>query len=308
MNIRDFKYLVAIADHCHFGKAADACFVSQPALSMQIKKLESSLGVKLIERNNKLTFLTEIGKMIATQARDLLQQVDAIKEIAKLASDPFRGECHLGIIPTLAPYLLPHIIPGITQKWPNLKIYLTEEQTGNLVTKLKQGRLDAALLGLPIIDDDFDSLPLFKEELKLALPEDHPLANRKQIRNTDLEEKALLLLEDGHCLRDQILALCQSVNAFADKSFQATSLETLRYMVASKVGITLMPNLSCRQDNGICYVPFSSPQPARTIGIIWRASSTKKVLFENLIDHIRHLLSSLSTVKVMKTPLRCLNK
>lgn len=308
MNIRDFKYLVAIADHCHFGKAASACFVSQPALSMQIKKLENSLGIKLIERTNKLTFLTETGKLIATQARDLLHQVDVIKEIAKLAGDPFSSECHLGIIPTLAPYLLPYIIPGITQKWPNLKIYLTEEQTGNLITKLKQGRLDAALLGLPIVDEEFDALPLFKEELRLALPESHPLAKRKYIRNIDLEKKALLLLEDGHCLRDQILALCQSVNAFADISFQATSLETLRYMVASKVGITLMPNLACRQRDGICYLPFSAPQPKRTIGIIWRTTSTKKILLENLIERIRQLLSKQQAVKVMHTPLRCLNK
>ena len=253
MNIRDLQYLIAIADHCHFGKAAEACFVSQPALSMQLKKLESTLGVQLIERSSKFILLTEAGKLITEHARDIICRVDTVKAIAKQSKDPLSGELRLGVIPTLAPYLLPYIIPGLSKSLPNLKIFLIEQQTEQLVDKLKQGKIDSALIGLPTSDDDHVTLPLFEEELLLAVPENHPLANRKRVKYSDLADKVLLLLEDGHCLRDQALSLCHATNASADKSFQATSLETLRHMVASKAGITLMPNLSIRKNDGICY-------------------------------------------------------
>jgi LysR family hydrogen peroxide-inducible transcriptional activator len=305
MNIRDLKYLVSVADHCHFGKAAEACFVSQPALSMQIKKLEDTLGVQLIERTSKKIFLTEIGKLVTQQARDILFRVEAMREIANLARDPFCGELHLGVIPTLAPYLLPYIIPGLSKIFPKLTIYLAEETTSNLLIKVSQGKLDGALLALPLVDEDFFALPLFEEEFVLAIPPNHPLAKRKIAKLSDLENKTLLLLEDGHCLRDQALTVCHRVNASESKSFRATSLETLRHMVASKAGITLMPKLACRSNDSVCYLPFNSPKPMRTIGMIWRPTTAKKILLESIVNQIRKLMIKQKIVRVIYTPIVC---
>ncbi len=304
MNIKDLKYLVAIADHSHFGKAAAACFVSQPALSMQIKKLENFLDVQLIERN-KSALLTDVGKLITEQARDILCRVDAIKQMARQAKDPFGGELRLGVIPTLGAYLLPHIIPGLSKIFPKLTIYLVEEKTHTLIDKLKNGKLDGALFGLPILEEDFMALPLFAEEILLAVPSNHPFAKRSKIKYSDLENKTLLLLEDGHCLRDQALSLCHSMHASVDTVFQATSLETLRYMIASKTGITLMPKLACKNNEGICYIPFNLPKPVRTIGMIWRPSSAKKILLENMVVHIRKLLGKKQIVKILNTSIIC---
>lgn len=286
MNIRDLKYLIAVADHNHFGRAAEACFVSQPALSMQIKKLEESLGVHLIERSNKQIFFTEIGQVVVQQARDILYRVENLQEIAKQSKDPFCGELHLGIIPTLSPYLLPLIIPELSTLFPKLTLYLVEETTLNLLSKLNEGKIDAALLALPI-EGDFSVHPLFDEEFFLAIPLEHQLAKQKVVNYSNLENKTLLLLEDGHCLRQQALAVCHKANASESKKFRATSLETLRHMVAAGVGITLMPKLSCRSNDQVCYLPFESPIPMRTIGLIWRKSTTKKILLEHLVDKIK---------------------
>jgi LysR family hydrogen peroxide-inducible transcriptional activator len=305
MNIRDLRYLIAIADHQHFGRAAESCFVSQPALSMQLKKLESSLGVQLIERNSKFVLLTDVGKAITEQATEILHRVDSLKDFAKQARDPFSGEVHLGVIPTLAPYLLPYIIPEIVKLYPKLKIFLVEQQTEQLTNKLKNGKLDAALFGLPVVENDFSALPLFDEELLLAVHKSHALSKRKFIRHTDLSQKVLLLLEDGHCLRDQVLSLCHIVNATPDKSFQATSLETLRHMVASKVGMTLMPKLACRENDDLHYLSFATPRPTRTVGLIWRQSSAKSILFEHLTMAIKKILSKKKLVKVINTSLIC---
>ncbi|MDI1351501.1 MAG: DNA-binding transcriptional regulator OxyR [bacterium] len=288
MNIRDLKYLVAVADHNHFGKAAEECFVSQPALSMQIKKLEESLGVLLIERTNKRIFFTEIGKLIVQQARDILYRVESLQEVANQSKDPFCGELHLGIIPTLAPYLLPLIIPGLSTLFPQLTLYLVEDTTLTLLTTLNEGKLDGALLALPI-EGDFVVHSLFDEEFVLAVPLGHPLAKQKIANFSDLENKTLLLLEDGHCLRDQALAVCRRAHASESKKFRATSLETLRHMVAAGVGITLLPKLSCRSNDGVCYLPFTSPIPMRTIGLIWRGSAAKKILLEHLVGHIKNV-------------------
>lgn len=288
MNIRDFKYLIAISDYGHFGKAAEACFVSQPALSMQIKKLEETLGVVLIERDNKHIYFTEIGKLIVQQAREIIERVDSIQHIAAQSKDPFCSDLHIGIIPTLAPYLLPLIIPNLSKLYPKLNLYLIEDITPNLVTKLMEGKLDAALLALPI-DSNLVAIPLFEEDFLLATPCNHPLSKYKTIHLADLENKTLLLLEEGHCLRDQALAVCNKAQASEANTFRATSLETLRHMVASGVGMTLLPKLACRGNDGVCYIPFSSPTPHRTIGIIWRKSSSKKILLEKLSDQIKNL-------------------
>lgn len=305
MNIRDLKYLVAIADHNHFGLAAEACFVTQPALSMQIKKLETHLGVQLIERTSKSARLTEVGKLMTEHARDILYRVETMKEYAKLANDPFSGELHLGVIPTLAPYLLPHIFPGLAKIFPNLTIFLVEDQTAYLLTKLKEGKLDAVLVGLPPTVKDFVSSPLFEEEFLLATPPNHPLSKRKSIRISDLENKVLLLLEDGHCMRDLALELCYRAKATESKGFRATSLETLRHMVASNAGITLMPKLASKPNDGIAYVPFNADKPSRIIGIIWRPSSPRKILLEKMTEKIRKLLLKQKSVRVINTPVLC---
>lgn len=305
MNLRDLTYLVAIADHCHFGKAAQACFVSQPALSMQIKKLEDTLGIQLIERTHKNIFLTEIGKIITEHARDILDRVETMRELANLAKDPFCGKLHLGVIPTLAPYLLPHIIPSLSKIFPKLTIYLIEETTLNLLERLEKRKIDAALLSLPLTHENFVSSPLFEEEFVLAVPPNHLLTKQKTVKLSDLENKTLLLLEDAHCLREQTLAVCHRVNASESKSFQATSLETLRHMVASGVGITLIPKLACRSNDNVCYLPFSSSKPMRTIGMIWRSSTAKKILLENIVKEIRKLMRKQKKVKVINTPILC---
>lgn len=305
MNIRDLKYLVAIADHQHFGQAASACFVSQPALSMQLKKLESVLGVQLIERTTKSAMLTDAGKIVTEQARDILYRVDAMKASAKQASDPFSGDIHLGIIPTLAPYLLPQIIPGLSKLFPKLTIYLVEDQTSHLLEKLNKGKLDGALLALPVLTEDFASLPLFEEEFLLAVPSSHNLSKRKSARLSDLENKVLLLLEDGHCMRDQALQVCHQAKASEAKSFHATSLETLRHMVAANVGITLIPGLAQQSRDGVHYLPFNTPKPSRIIGLTWRPSSAKTLLLEHIVKSIRTLMKKNSSVKVINTPFTC---
>lgn len=289
MNTRDLKYLVALADLRHFGKAALACFVSQPALSMQIKKLEESLGVQLLERTNKSVMLTAIGSNIAERARFILSQIEEMRDTAKLAKDPYTGELKLGIIPTLAPYLLPHIIPVLSKKFPKLSFYLVEEQTHLLVKKLKEGNLDAAILALPVTEADLMSALLFEEDFLLAVPNNHPFANKKIIKSTDLANKNLLLLEDGHCMREQALAFCHRIQATETQNFRATSLETLRHMTAAGVGITLMPKLACRTDDGISYLSFGKPKPTRSIGLCWRASTAKKILLEDLASQIKKI-------------------
>lgn len=298
MNLRDLKYLVALVDYRHFGKAAAVCFVSQPALSIQIKKLENYLGVQLVERTNKSVLLTEIGVSLAEQARQILSQVEELKETAKLSKDPYSGELKIGIIPTLAPYLLPYIMQTLSSAFPKLKIYLVEEQTTSLVEKLKKGKLDASILALPIIEAGFVISPLFEEEFMLAVPHNHPLSKRKTIRHAELANKNLLLLEDGHCLREQALAVCHIAKAHESKSFNATSLETLRHMVASGTGMTLIPKLACKSNDGIAYLAFNHPRPLREIGILWRSSSAKEKLLNDVANSIRRKMENQKILKI----------
>ncbi len=299
MNIRDLKYLVALADHGHFGKAADACFVSQPALSMQIMKLEESLGIKLLERTNKSVLLTDHGIIIVERARHILNQIEEVREIAKSAKDPYSGELKIGVFPTLAPYLLPLIIPQLSKAYPNLTFYLIEEQTAVLIEQLKQGKLHAALLAHPVMEKSFKNTLLFEEEFLLAAPIAHPLAKLKSVKQKDLDNKNLLLLEEGHCMRDQALALCHRMQASENQNFRATSLETLRHMVSAGVGITLMPKLACSASDTISYVPFSASKPTRSIGIYWRATTAKGALLENITIKIKSILAKQKTMSVM---------
>lgn len=297
MNIRDLKYLVALADHNHFGKAASASFVSQPALSMQIMKLEKSLGIKLLERTNKSVLLTDHGAVIVERAREILKQVDEIREIAKAAQDPYAGELKIGIIPTLAPYLLPLIIPKLSKIYPKLSIYLVEGQTAILIDQLKQGKLHAAFLAHPFMEKGFSSSLLFQEQFLLAASVAHPFAKLKSIKQKDLDNQQLLLLEEGHCMRDQALALCHKMQASETQNFRASSLETLRHMVSAGIGITLLPRLACHEGASISYIPFSAPKPTRSIALYWRNLTAKEPLLLDLVIQIKSILKKTKRVK-----------
>ncbi|RZA31132.1 MAG: LysR family transcriptional regulator, partial [Lysobacteraceae bacterium] len=244
MNLRDLKYLLALADHKHFGRAAAACFVSQPTLSTQIKKLEEELGVSLVERAPRKVMLTPAGLAAAERARRIVAEVEQMKEAARRSQDPEAGSVRLGLFPTLGPYLLPHVIPRIRARFPNLELLLVEEKSDVLLSRLHDGKLDAALLALPVHDEQLHSQFLFEEPFVLAVPEHHPLAARGSLGLSELNDQKLLLLEDGHCLREQALEVCRLSGANEKSEFRATSLETLRQMVAANGGITLLPILA----------------------------------------------------------------
>ena len=283
MNLRDLQYLVAVADQQHFGKAAQHCHVSQPTLSMQLKKLEEYLGVQLFERTNKQVMITPAGEEIAERARKVLQGAQEIREIAKTSQDPLAGEFRLGAFPTLAPYFLPQVAPAIARKLPKLKLLLVEEKTEQLLDKLKAGTLDAALVALPVEEEGFGSTPLFDDPFLLAVPLSHPLAKHKHVNQSDLRGEQLLLLEEGHCLRNQALEVCSLIGTSEQQDFRATSLETLRQMVVTGVGITLIPKLAMKKNDGIAYVPFAKLGVSRTIGLVWRKTSAKKSCIEAMI-------------------------
>ena len=299
MNIRDLEYLVAIAKYSHFGKAAEACFVSQPALSIQIQKMEKYLGVKLLERSNKQVKLTESGVIIAEQASKIVEQVKELRDVAQAAKDPFKGNLVLGIFPTLAPYLLPKIISGITERYPGLTLHLLEEKTEILIEKLKTGKIHAAILALPINIPGTEIHPIFKEDFLLAIPYHHPFAKKQSINIKSLNEKELLLLEEGHCMRDQMMAFCQKVNAIEKTNFRATSLEVLRHMVFSGSGITLMPYLATEKCTLLKYVSMASPTPNRTLCMVWRKTCLKKFLLLDLVKSIKNILRKNKSIQVL---------
>ncbi|AKS42119.1 LysR substrate-binding domain-containing protein [Wenzhouxiangella marina] len=277
MNLRALHYLVTLADVRHFSKAAEQCYVSQPTLSTQIRKLEEELDVQLVERAPRQVMLTRVGEEIVERARAVLGEVDAIRAIARRSRDPHSGTLRLGIFPTLAPYLLPHVIPRMRQDYPRLTLRLFEEKTEDILAMLEQGRLDAGVLALPVHDDQLVSRVLFEEPFVVAMPESHPLASKRSIDMSDLESAELLLLEDGHCLRDQALEVCQMSGAHEKLDFHATSMETLRQMVAANTGITLMPTLAVKPPvaptENLLIRPFTRPGPKRTIAMVWRKSS-----------------------------------
>ena len=244
MNLRDLEYLVAVADLKHFRKAAERCFVSQPTLSAQLKKLEEYLGVQLIERSQRQVSLTYAGTAVVEHARQVLFEVKAIKEKSQQLSDPLEGPMHIGLIPTVAPYLLPLIVAPLKKAFPQMSLYLHEGQTHHLVQQLADGEIDAAILALPIHHDAFSNLSLYRESFSLAVYKQHPLAKLKQVKPEDLSGHEISLLAEGHCLRDQALDVCHRGGASDIGSFSATSLETLRYMVEAQEAITLIPQLA----------------------------------------------------------------
>ena len=277
MNLRDLHYLVTLADLRHFGKAAQACFVSQPTLSTQIKKLEDELGVALIERAPRKVMLTPAGQEAVQRARRIVAEVDEMKQAARRSRDPEAGSLRLGVFPTVGPYLLPHVVAPLHARFPQLELLLVEEKSDVLLQRLRDGKLDAALLALPLHDEQLHTQFLFEEPFLFAAPRNHPLAKQRSMTMDALGHETLLLLEDGHCLRDQALDVCRLSGAQEKSGFRATSLETLRQMVAAGVGVTLLPALSVHApiaaSPNIQLIPFRAPVPSRNIALVWRKSS-----------------------------------
>lgn len=286
MNLRDLNYLVAVAEYRHFGKAAEACFVSQPTLSAQLIKLEAALGVKIFERSNRQILITPIGKQLVTQAQNILREINYFHELAKNTKDPLIGEFRLGIIPTVGPYLLPYILPTIKKHLPQLKILLHEDKTTHILEGLKQGKLDAVILAIPVPADGCKVKKLFQEPFLVAMPKNHRLANKKLLEIKDLKNENLLLLEDGHCLREQALDICHFTQLRENAGFYATNLETLQHLVAAGNGITLLPALAATKNNQIVVKPLAQQKASRTIGMLWRKQSRRAQCCQMIADMI----------------------
>lgn len=294
MTLRDLQYLLAVEQTRHFHKAAEQCFVSQPTLSGQIKKLEQELGVQLIERTNRRVNMTEVGMQVVKQARQVFSDVDVIKNIVQSYQDPLEGDMRVGLIPTIAPYLLPVIMPTLNKTFPKLKLWLYEYQTHILLEKLEQGNLDMLILALPVEKHSFNELELFREPFRLAVGRGTKLAKRKHINLGDIAKDEILVLEEGHCLRGHVLDICHLSGARKASPFQATSLETLRHMIGEGVGMTLIPELAVpektRQKDPVQYIEFSDPKPNRRIGMLFRKNSYREIVFEKMAEQIRSAL------------------
>ncbi|HUG98818.1 MAG TPA: LysR substrate-binding domain-containing protein [Gammaproteobacteria bacterium] len=293
LSLRALGYLVALAETRHFGKAAERCFVSQPTLSAQLKKMEDQLGVQLVERGQQVR-LTDIGERVVERARRVLDEAREIEELARNFQDPLAGELRIGLIPTVGPYLLPHIASPLRDRFPRLKLLLLEHQTHRLVELLKSGDIDVGILALPIPTERLVTRVLYAESFQVALPADHRLARRRRLTLDDLDGETLLLLEDGHCLRDQALAACRLARVREAPDFRATSLETLRQMVAAGVGITLLPGLAVEQQGSrapaMAVRRFRDPEPTRTIAAAWRPGSAREETITHLCSAVESLM------------------
>ena len=280
MTLTELKYIVAVARERHFGRAAEACFVSQPTLSVAVKKLEEELDVKLFERGANEVSVTSLGEQIVRQAQQVIEQAAAIKEIAKLGKDPLSGPLRLGVIYTIGPYLLPDLVRQTIERVPQMPLMLQENFTAKLLDMLRLGELDCAILAEPFPDTGLAMAPLYDEPFLAAVPSTHPMAKRKSITAEELKSETMLLLGTGHCFRDHVLEVCPEYARFASnaegisKSFEGSSLETIKYMVASGMGVTVVPQLSVPKDvqPHIRYVKFSAPVPTRRVVLAWRRS------------------------------------
>lgn len=286
MTLQELKYLVALADHGHFGKAAEACFITQSTLSTQIKKLEDFLGITLFDRSLKRVTATATGREILVAARNIVEEAERIRELARHAQDPMVRTLHLGVIPTLGPYYLPLALTLVHKKYPGLRLLLREEMTPQILEHLNDGKLDAGLLALPVNDENLRVEPLFYEPFFAALPAGHALAKKATLLVADIMKEKLLLLDEGHCLRDQALDVC-GAQSKGREEVRATSLETLRQMVGMTLGVTLLPALSIDAGPRVSKKtveirPFRPPAPGRTIGLVWRKRAPFPETFERL--------------------------
>ncbi|MGA1067290.1 MAG: LysR substrate-binding domain-containing protein [Burkholderiaceae bacterium] len=286
MTLTELKYIVALARERHFGRAAAACHVSQPTLSVGIKKLEDELELKLFERNANDISVTPLGAEVIRQAQVVLEQSQAIKEIAKRGKDPLAGPLRLGVIYTIGPYLLPDLVKRVIDLTPQMPLILQENFTVKLLEQLRSGDIDCAILAEPFPDTNLETLPLYDEPFLAALPAHHPLANSDNITAEQLKAETMLLLGTGHCFRDHVLQVCPEFARFASdaegiqKTFEGSSLETIKHMVASGMGVTLVPRLSVPTASWaaspyVRYLPFESDAPTRRVVLAWRRSYTR---------------------------------
>lgn len=294
VSVRALGYLVALAEEMHFGRAAERCHVSQPTLSAQIKKLEDQLGVHLVERSQRRVMLTDIGEQIVARARQVLREVDAVCEIARGHQDPLAGELRIGLIPTVGPYLLPIVSPALRKALPRMRLLLVEHQTADLLQALDEGGVDLAVLALPIEQEGLQLQPLYDEAFLAALPAGHRLSRKPHLKVSDLDGETLLLLEDGHCLRDQALEVCGKIDVSEPQDFRATSLETLRQMVASGIGVTLLPQLASERPYartpGLQVRPLRNPVPSRTVAAAWRRTSPRTATIREICRVIQETM------------------
>jgi len=283
MTLTELKYIVAVAREKHFGRAAEACFVSQPTLSVAIKKLEDELDVKIFERGANEVSVTPLGEDIVRQAQQVIEQAQSIREIAKRGKDPVSGPLRLGIIYTIGPYLLPDLVKQAIERVPQMPLMLTENFTAKLLDSLRTGELDCAIMAEPFPDTGLAVAPLYDEPFVAAVPKSHPLAKRKTISAEELKNETMLLLGTGHCFRDHVLEVCPEYARFSSdaegirKSFEGSSLETIKYMVASGMGVTVVPQLSVPKETQphVKYIRFSAPVPTRRVVLAWRRTFTR---------------------------------
>ncbi len=298
MTLTELKYIVALAQECHFGKAAERCFVSQPTLSVGVKKLEDELGVAIFERSKSAVRVTPLGTKVIEQAQKVLEEASCIKTIASEGKDQLASPLRIGTIYTIGPYLLPHMVPQLHRIAPEMPLYVEENYTHVLRQKLRLGELDAIIIALPFTEADVVTKPLYDEQFTVLMPGDHPWAEKDAIPVTDLVDADLLLLGQGHCFRDQVLEACPALNQQDEHkpkktTIEATSLETMRHMVASGMGITVLPMSATGGANhyapGLLTIkPFTDPSPGRTVALAWRASFPRPKAIDAVVEAIRH--------------------
>ena len=299
ITLRQLRYLSALAKHGHFGRAAEACAVTQPALSMQIRDLERTLGVAVVERRPGDVMLTDVGREIARRGEEVLTASRDLVDFARHRSGLLTGRLTLGVIPSLAPYLLPRILPTLQTRFPELRLELRETQTRQLVEEIKSGTLDAAMLALPLGEPDLDTVQLFDDLFLLAVPADDPRSETRRVAVADIDQSRLILLEDGHCLRDQALAFCATAArgrgaSAGGTAFGASSLTTVMQMVAGGYGVTLIPQIAAdveRRDERVKFLRLENPQPGRRIGLAFRRTSPRKADFGALGDVVRESMA-----------------
>lgn len=292
MTLTELRYIVAVADERHFGRASQRCHVSQPSLSASIAKLEDELGVKVFERGARGVALTPIGEEVVAQARRALDEALRVVQVAQQGRNPLKGPLRFGVIHTIAPYLLPDLVVGLSRSAPEMPLDIEESTTANLDLLLRSGELDVIVLALPYDPPGIETLALYDEPFRVIVPKGHALARRKNIGASQLDPAQLLLLPSGHCFRDQVLEACSEFSRPPPPGRQGNSLETLRSMVASGAGMTVMPAsaLMPRHSNSrVAVIDFSEPVPMRRVALAWRRGFARLAAIERVADTIRHL-------------------
>ncbi len=296
MTLTELKYIVAVARERHFGRAAEACFVSQPTLSVAIRKLEEELGVTLFERGGTEVGVTPIGQRIVTQAQKVLEESATIKEIARQGHDPLAGPLRVGVIYTIGPYLLPRLVPVQIERTPQMPLLLQEDFTIRLLELLRQGEIDCAILALPLPETGLVTQPLYDEPFVVAIPQGHEWSAHSRIDAQALKQQTMLLLGSGHCFRDHVLEVCPELSPFAaasngiQRTFEGSSLETIRHMVAAGIGVTVLPRSAVPPQPSpsslLRYIPFEPPVPQRCVVLAWRRSFPRLAAIEALAQSV----------------------